>query len=134
MRTIAVRLHPGEDLYNRLEEVVRDQRLDAACILTCVGSLRRACLRFADQPEGRLIEDGDPDARFEIVSLTGVMTPSGSHYHISISDRQGMTIGGHLLAGCLIYTTAEIVIGVLHACSLSRQFDPETGYPELVIH
>jgi len=134
MRAIAIRLHPGEDLYHRLEETIHDQLPAAACILTCVGSLQRAFLRFADQPEGQLIEDGDPNARFEIVSLTGVMTTRGSHYHISISDRQGKTIGGHLLAGCLIYTTAEIVIGIADDLSFTRELDPETGYPELVIH
>jgi hypothetical protein len=35
--------------------------------------------------------------------------------------------------GCKVYTTAEIVIGIMPNCSFLRTFDPQTGYPELEI-
>ncbi|MFT5701806.1 MAG: putative DNA-binding protein with PD1-like motif [Desulforhopalus sp.] len=35
--------------------------------------------------------------------------------------------------GCKIYTTAEIVIGIIPAHSFLRTFDPQTGYPELEV-
>ena len=47
---------------------------------------------------------------FEIVGLTGTLSKNGSHMHISISDSTGKTIGGHLLKGCIVYTTAEIIL------------------------
>jgi hypothetical protein len=53
------------------------------------------------------------DGPFEIVSMTGTVSFHGSHLHISISDENGKTIGGHLVFGCKIYTTAEMVIAVL---------------------
>ena len=63
-------------------------------------------IRFANQPNG-----STGNGHFEIVSLTGVLSTHGSHIHISISDSTGKTIGGHLMDGCKVYTTAELIIG-----------------------
>lgn len=53
--------------------------------------------------------------------------------HIAIAVRTGKTIGGHLDNGCIIYTTAEIVIGVNEEFSFNRILDQQTGYKELQI-
>ena len=74
-------------------------------LTTCVGSLTDYTIRFANQPEGN-----SDSGHFEVVSLTGTVSTNGSHLHISISDSTGKTIGGHLMPGCKIYTTAEIVL------------------------
>lgn len=129
MDAIALRLSPGQDLMAELNTLAAKHNIEAACIVTCVGSLARAVLRLADQDEATVY-----DGRFEIVSLTGMVSVHGSHYHISIADGMGRTLGGHLLEGCRIYTTAELVIGVLPALSFRREFDPQTGYPELTIY
>ena len=42
-------------------------------------------------------------------------------------------IGGHLCAGSLVRTTAELVIGLLPAWQFRRERDPATGYAELAI-
>lgn len=128
MDTLALRLRPHADLKKSLDAFAREHHLPAACIVTCVGSLRQASLRFANQPHAALIE-----GKFEIVSLVGAFSEHGGHYHISISDAQGQTLGGHLMDGCLIYTTAEIVIGALHKVKFVRELDNETGFKELVI-
>jgi predicted DNA-binding protein with PD1-like motif len=65
-------------------------------------------LRFANQSFGTELT-----GHFEIVSLTGTLSQYGSHYHIAISDGTGHTVGAHLLEGCKVYTTAEIVLAVL---------------------
>lgn len=104
------------------------QQLEGACILTCVGSLSEANLRFANQPEGTALA-----GKFEIVSLTGVMSMHGSHYHMAIADSTGRTLGGHLLKGCLIYTTAEIIVGILPQYRFRREFDAASGFRELTI-
>lgn len=128
MKTFALRLHPGEDPKRALDAFARDHNLEAACVLTCVGSLRKAVLRYADQEEAVTL-----DGRFEIVSLTGVLSRHGGHYHISISDGQGRTYGAHLMDGSEVYTTAEIVLAGLDGLRFLRTFDPETGYEELDI-
>lgn len=128
MQALALRLRPQQDLKRELDAFAKRQQLEAACVLTCVGSLRQAVLRLADQPHVT-----EYVGKFEIVSLTGTLSQRDSHYHISLSDGQGHLIGGHLWEGCLIYTTAEIVIGVLPGVRFVREFDAESGYDELVV-
>jgi uncharacterized protein len=128
MQTIALRLHPQQDLKVELENFVHQHDIAAACVITCVGSLTQAVLRLANQPEGTLYE-----GRFEIVSLVGTLSKHGSHCHIAIATFTGSTIGGHLLKGCLIYTTAELIIGILPHLKFTRELDANTGYRELRI-
>ena len=128
MKTYALRLSPGADLKAELDAFAQIHNLKAACILTCVGSLRKAVLRYANQENSTTLVD-----KFEIVSLTGTFSIHGSHYHISIANGTGHTIGAHLLEGCLIYTTAEIVIGELSQMNFLREIDNQTGYEELFI-
>ncbi|WAL59750.1 PPC domain-containing DNA-binding protein [Thermocoleostomius sinensis] len=128
METTALRLKPQQDLKQELDRFVQDRSITAACVFTCVGSLTQATLRLAGQPQSTIYQE-----KFEIVSLTGLMSQTGSHYHIAIADSNGRTIGGHVLEGCLIYTTAEIVIGILPHFSFQREYDSNTGYRELTI-
>jgi len=126
MKTISFRLKPGQDLKVELDALAKTRDIEAACVLACVGSLTTAVLRFANQPGPSTLH-----GHFEIVSLTGTLSKHGSHYHISISDGEGRTYGAHLLEGCKIYTTAEVVVGVIEGVSFQRTDCPESGYPEL---
>jgi uncharacterized protein len=126
MKTFPIRLHPGEDLKQSLVAFTAQNHIQAGLVLTCVGSLRQAALRLADQPETSFRE-----GKFEIVSMVGTLGPDGPHLHISISDSTGRTIGGHLQDGSLIYTTAEIVVAELEEWIFTREIDPETSYDEL---
>lgn len=128
MKPLAVRFKPGQDILLELERIAQEQKIEAACVLTCVGSLTKAVLRFANQGEATEL-----NGHFEIVSLTGVLSRHGSHFHIAISDGEGKTTGAHLLEGSKVYTTAEIVLAVFPEYSFLRTFDPGTGYPELEI-
>jgi len=128
MQAIALRLTPGQDLKQELDALIHRHQFSAACVLTCVGSLTQATLRLANQPEGTTYT-----GHFEIVSLTGVMGMQGAHYHVAIADPEGKTIGGHLLEGCLIYTTAEIVLGIFPNLTFDRQPCTQSGYPELIV-
>jgi predicted DNA-binding protein with PD1-like motif len=71
---------------------------------------------------------------FEMVSLTGTLSVHGSHLHISLSDGEGRTIGGHLSPGCTVYTTAEIVIAAFDDVVYRREFAGDSGYEELVVY
>ena len=128
MQTYSFRLRPGQDLKGEVEAVVRQQRIEAGAVLTCVGSLTDVTLRLANQ-EGPTTYQG----HFEIVSLVGTLSVNGSHVHLSVSDSTGRTIGGHLLDGCKIYTTAELLIGVMPSLTYIREPDPTFGYRELVV-
>ncbi|MGF1538158.1 MAG: PPC domain-containing DNA-binding protein [Elainellaceae cyanobacterium] len=128
IKAIALRLHPGQDLKTELTQLVEAQGWLAACVLSCVGSLSQAAVRFAGQPLGMRLK-----GYFEITSLNGTLSQEGCHLHIAISDKRGQIYGGHLLEGCEIYTTVELVIGVLPQIQFHRRQDPKTGYPELLI-
>ena len=128
MNVIPFRLSPGQDMKEEMDGLAKELDLQAACVLTCVGSLTTAVLRFANQPRAATLT-----GHFEIVSLTGTLSIHGSHYHISISDEEGRTYGAHLMEGCKIYTTAEIVIGVLEGVQFLREMDSLSGYPELYV-
>lgn len=126
MQVRVLRLHPGQDLKRELRRFAEQQGIQAGVLVTCVGSLQKAVIRFADRSEGTPLE-----GKFEIVSLVGTLSPEGDHLHISLSDGEGHTVGGHLMDGCLIYTTAEIVVGEIAGKRFRRVVDPQTGYPEL---
>ncbi len=128
MNSIALRLYPGQDLRKTLLKFCLDRQIDAACIVTCVGSLKQATLRFADKPSGTALS-----GPFEIISLEGTLSRHGGHLHIALSDGDGKVIGGHLLDGSSIHTTAEIVLGLLGGIAFKRKFDERTGYKELSI-
>ena len=129
MTVFALRLSPGQDLKTALDAFAREKQLHAGFVITCVGSLRKAVIRPADQQEPLVREQ-----KFEIVSLVGTFSPDGSHLHIALSDGTGATIGGHLLEGNLIYTTAEIVVGEAEGVIFRRELDAKTGYGELSIY
>lgn len=128
LQTLALRLSPGMDIKEELERIVKERHINAAAVLTCVGSLREAVVRFANKPKGTVL--GGP---LEIVSLTGTFGQDGSHLHIALSNGEGTTIGGHVLAGRRVYTTAEIVLGILTDAVFTREQDSASTYKELVV-
>lgn len=128
MKILPHRLKPNRDLRQSLKEFAQIQNIEAGFILTAIGSLKQAAIRFADREEITILHD-----KFEIISLNGTVANTGVHLHIAISDRHGNTTGGHLVDGCIIYTTAEIVIGVSKEFRFIRTVDAETGYLELEI-
>jgi predicted DNA-binding protein with PD1-like motif len=70
---------------------------------------------------------------FEIVSMEGTLSLDGCHVHIAISDRSGAVIGGHLVGGCIVRTTAEIVLAEVGSHDFRREHDAMTGFAELVV-
>lgn len=124
----AFRLKPGQDLKASIQELVNKKQIKAGWIGTCVGSLTNYHIRFANQPNG-----SKDSGHFEIVSLTGTVSVNGSHMHISISDSTGKTIGGHLMEGCTVYTTAEIVLLSSNELVFKREKDGTTAWEELQV-
>ncbi len=125
----AIRLLPGMDLYQEILSYLDKHSITAATILTCVGSLKKIHVRTATAKEFLKTEGS-----FEIVSLVGCVSPDRSHVHISLSDVTGKTIGGHLMTeGNIVYTTAEIVLGVLPQLKFGMEVCELSGWDELKI-
>jgi len=128
MKVVPLRLRPGDDLRRALDAWMAEKQEQAGCVISGVGSLSMAQLRLAGAIEEMAIH-GD----LEILSLSGTLSPDGVHLHIAIADSSGAVIGGHLCAGSLVRTTAELVIGLLPDWRFNRELDPATGYAELAI-
>ena len=132
-----VRLNPYEDLIQCIWKYARVTGIKAASVVSGVGSLIQTNIRYANQENSTSLR-----GYFEIVSLTGNIdyqsensTGSG-HLHISVSDNQGVTIGGHLSAGNIVYTTVEITIIEIVNAIFKRVLDDGvdgSGYYELEV-
>ncbi|WKZ37578.1 MAG: DNA-binding protein [Anaerolineales bacterium] len=130
MKTHTFRLKPQQDLFDSIAGYARQNNIEAGCVLSSVGSLTHATLRFANRDSYNEYE-----GYFEIVSMTGTVSIHGSHLHVAISDGDGMTIGGHLVSGCKIYTTAEIVIAELDDVIYKRElYENDSGHEELTVY
>jgi predicted DNA-binding protein with PD1-like motif len=128
MKLEAIRLLPGADLRQSLLQYSADREIDAACIVSCVGSLDGARLRFAGAVEGAQIA-----GKLEILSLNGTLSRHGCHLHIAVAEGDGRVSGGHLLDGSPVYTTVEVVLAALPDLVFKRVKDESTGYRELQI-
>ncbi|MET0205491.1 MAG: DUF296 domain-containing protein [Casimicrobiaceae bacterium] len=101
---------------------------DGAFVVSGIGSLRQAAIRFAGRTHAQIVE-----GPLEIVSLAGTLTSDGAHLHASVSDGEGRVVGGHLGRGCIVRTTAEVLIAPVAGFRLTREMDAATGYAELVV-
>ena len=136
-RVHVLRLNPDEDLLSSLWRYARVTNIHAASIVSVVGSLVKTNLRYADQSTPTSLV-----GHFEIVSVVGNIdfqtdssTDSG-HVHLSCSDENGVTVGGHLLEGNIIYTTAEITLLEIVDGEFKRVLDDGidgSGYYELEV-
>ena len=128
INAFAFRLKPGQDLKVEIQNFVVKNNIKAGWIGTCVGSLTKYNMRFANQSVADSLE-----GYFEILNLSGTVSVNGLHLHICVSDDLGKTKGGHLMDGCIIYTTAEIVIMSSDDFEFNRKEDELTKWKELQI-
>lgn len=127
MQTLVLRLNPGDDLRASLDAALKQAGAQAAFVVSGIGSLSGASVRFAGAEVPTRIEGA-----LEILTLAGSLSPDGSHIHMSVSDAEGRVFGGHAAPGCTVRTTAEILIAVLPDWQFARTHDPLTGYAELM--
>lgn len=128
METLALRIPAGADLRAALAAVPHRQRVGAAFVLQGIGSLDVAAIRYAGRDACAELR-GD----LEILTLAGSLAPDGPHLHITVADASGRVSGGHMGPGCIVRTTAEVLVALLPDLRFSREADPVTGYKELVV-
>lgn len=123
-----LRLAPGADPRAALDRWCSSNRVEAAVVLSAMGSLSTAALRCAGQEQATVIS-GD----LEVCSLTGTLSHHGLHLHLVVSDAEGRCTGGHLLMGSVVRTTLELALLRIDGLVLERTHDPATGHHELVV-
>ena len=122
MKTVCRRLHRGDDLLLSIRTLCEREKIDAA-----VGCVSRAVLRDAGGVNLRSV-----DEPCEIVSLNGTASRTRCHLHLALSREDLSTIGGHMMPGCIVNTTCELVLGVLEHMRFDVEQDAQTGYDELI--
>jgi predicted DNA-binding protein with PD1-like motif len=127
-RVHVVRLRPWQDLRTQLLHLARQEHLKAAYVASVSGSVKQATLRFSMMPNPTTLP-----GPFEIVSLTGTLSEKRVHLHASFADSTGRTVGGHLMDGCPVNTTAEIVVVEAADLVFDGKNDPATGFSELTV-
>jgi predicted DNA-binding protein with PD1-like motif len=127
-RALVIRLKPGMDVKAELERLAGAEHLQAASIVSVVGSLTDVALRYANQPTTTTLT-----GHFEVVAMSGYLAAGEFHCHLAVSDGDGRTVGGHLMDGNRVYTTLVVVIEEHLRYRYRRAFDASTGRDELVI-
>ncbi len=128
MQTKAIRFEPGTDVRREIEEFAKRERITAGVILGAVGSLSETHLRFAGADSPTKLA-----SKYEILTLSGMISENGVHLHMIVGNSQGKCIGGHVTYGCKVYTTLELVIGLMPEVLFERVSDEATGFKELKV-
>lgn len=119
-----LRFAPGADLKRSLEALEGG----AAFVVAAIGSLDPVMVRYAGHRETTRL-----DGPHELLTLSGTVTRDGAHLHMSVADAHGRLCGGHMGYGCIVRTTAEVLVADLPGWSLTREHDAATGFRELVV-
>lgn len=125
-RAVFARFSEGDDLLDSVNEAAKRAEVCAGFFFL-IGTLKRANLGFFR--EGKY-ETTEMIAPLEIVSCLGnISIKEGrifAHAHVVVSDEKGNAYGGHVMPGCLIGVTGELVLFEATGIRLSRRFDDKT--------
>lgn len=81
LQPLALRLGPGQELKSGLLDFVRERNVHSACVLTCVGSLRKATIRLANFSAG--MDHGNEVVRIHFDDILHVMCPNSIQLNLS---------------------------------------------------
>jgi len=141
------RLRPGEDLFQRLVEVCKENNIERAVILSAIGSL--CDIAFRDLKTGidlpvnvdktNLMEEYGP---FELLTLEGNVVPLMGefgalkhgdlvvHLHATLGTAYGNVFGGHLFKAT-VFTTTEVFLAKMKNSSVKKKQSTVTGLTEM---
>jgi len=127
-RVIFARLLENEDLLEAISNTAKKTRITAGFFIL-IGTLKEAKLGFYRQGKYEPIQIDEP---VEIVSCMGNISFKEEkdlvvHAHVSVSDEKGQVFGGHVLPGCIVAATAELMLVEAADAKLQREFDEKTN-------
>lgn len=128
-RILMGRLETGDDLLNKLTEICVEENITHGQI-SAIGALARATVGFYDGVTREYNIVDYPD-HCELVSLQGNISLKEErpfvHAHISIADRKGAMLGGHLFEGCTVFACEWIIRELTPDKPLERTYHQLTG-------
>ena len=126
-RVIFARLFENEDLLEAISNAAKQRGINAGFFIL-IGTLKKAILGFYRQGKYEPIQIDEP---LEIVSCMGNISLKEEkelvvHAHISVSNEKGQVLGGHVLSGCIVAATAELILIEAVGVKLQKKFDEKT--------
>ncbi len=128
---IVARFDVGEDLFLSIKKIVSDHEIKAGSF-TLIGAVDKAKYGFYHpRKKTYTISEWKPTTTsspaLEILSCVGTIAQLEDetiiHGHITLAGEKGEIMGGHLLEGCCVNPTAELVIFTFDGILL-RKRDP----------
>ena len=128
-RVIIARMEKGEDILKTIEVVASNHGVKTGQ-LTLIGAIEGAHLGYFNTHSLEYV-DFTVEEDLEVVSCMGDITTldDGSlvvHAHLIAADEKGTCYGGHLLQGCKVSVTIELVIFETED-EIKRARDDRTG-------
>ena len=137
-RRFLVRIQSGESLVGRISDLVNAEQIQAAVILSAIGSVKNVKLKDIKSgarlpiTSARLVTH-EIEGPLELLGLTGNIVPGengaiDAHLHIKASKASGDVVGGHLF-DAEVFATCEIVLVEAVLDGIERHLSKEGGTP-----
>ena len=101
------KLSSGEDVYNALNEM-QIHHNSTSFLISAVGDLSTVSFKCPLNQKPVVLEK-----KLEIITLSGYLSATDSHLHISASDEECRVFGGHLLPGTTVLKSLDVLIGAI---------------------
>jgi len=126
-RVFFFRIAEDEDLLDAVTQSAKQNNVKAG-IFFLIGTLKNAVLGYYHEGKYESIFIDEP---LEIASCVGNVSVKDSgelviHGHMVVSNRKGEAFGGHLMPGCKVAATVELVMIEAKETTLLRKFDEKT--------
>lgn len=136
-KAVIVRILPGSDIIEGIEETCRKQNINAGAIVSCIGSLQRVKLMIAVPLDNKIgagySKPVELEGPLELISGQGTIGQGQEgettvHMHGVVSDKRGNLHGGHFVGGeNPVLITCEIMVAQIDGIRIAKSYDPEVG-------
>ncbi len=122
-RVVVIHLGKGEPILESVEAEISRLQIKNGILLSAIGSLRKACLHFITNTDDQAVNEFSTIERpIELSSAQGLIIDGVPHFHLTISEPNGM-YAGHMEPGCEVQYLAELAILELKELPLTRKLD-----------
>lgn len=123
-RMVVLRFKYGTDLLSGLEDMVKQEKIRNAVILSGMGSVRNFQVHQVGNrdlpPKDVYVKNATAPA--DIISMSGVVIDGRVHPHITLANAD-KAFGGHLEPDTTVFTFAIVTLGVLDDSVDLSKFD-----------
>jgi hypothetical protein len=126
-RVLVLRFKHQADLLAGLENMMKQEKVRNAVILSAIGSVRGYHYHTVSNRDfpSKDIFVKNPTAPADLVSMNGYVIDGRVHAHVTLANPD-KAFGGHLEPGTEVFTFAVVTVGVLNAKEDLSRLDDKT--------